>query len=74
MRSPVHWKKRPARLRYTRSGYKIKLCLDSYFYHLHNVSYFGTDNPRYHNNRKEIFQEYKKSIKRGSWFRLDKKK
>lgn len=71
---PYGWDDTDWCLRARQSGYKTKLCLDSSFYHLHNVSYYGRDNPRYHENQKKIFKEFKDIIKEVSRFRLEKKK
>jgi GT2 family glycosyltransferase len=61
-------------LRVKENGYKVRLCLDSYFYHIGTVSYSGMDTPEYHSNRKNIFRKYKSLIKEISHYRLDRQK
>lgn len=61
-------------LRVRRSGYGVKLCPDSYFFHLGTVSYSGMDDPQYHSNRRKIFREYKHLLKELSRFKLDRQK
>lgn len=55
-------------------GRKVKLCLNSYFYHLGTVSYSGMDTPRYHNNRRRIHRRYKNVLRAVSQYRPDRKK